>query len=142
MSKQVPLADGLFTWPAEKPVLIAGKCEKCGFVDFPRKEHCLRCFTGGTQRYELPRRGKLWTFTTQRFRPPAPPYAGADTAATFEPFNVGYIDLGGEILVEARLTEPDHQNLTIGQEMELVVVPFGIGDDDTETMIYAFRPVG
>ncbi|GGL13674.1 Zn-ribbon domain-containing OB-fold protein [Nocardia jinanensis] len=140
--KQVPLAEGLFTWPSENPALIAGKCVECGFVEFPKKQRCLRCFSGTTEAYELPRRGTLWTFTTQRFRPPAPPYAGGDTAETFEPFTVGYVELDGGLMVEARLTEPDPDKLSIGQEMELVVVPFGAAGDDSQTMIYAFRPVG
>ncbi|UIJ63948.1 OB-fold domain-containing protein [Amycolatopsis acidiphila] len=90
---------------------------------------------------ELPRRGRLWTFTTQRFRPPSPPYAGADTPETFVPFSVGYVELPGACRVEARLTEPDPDKLAIGQEMELTVLPFGSTPEGDETVVFAFQPV-
>jgi uncharacterized OB-fold protein len=93
------------------------------------------------EQVELPRHGTLWTFTTQQFRPPEPPYAGDDDEATFEPFAVGYIELPGALMVEARLTEPDVEKLSIGQEMELVILPFGTDAAGNQTMMYAFAPV-
>jgi uncharacterized OB-fold protein len=142
MTTQVPVAEDLFTWPAEEPALIAGRAAD-GTLVFPYRPRRLN----GTAReelarVELPRRGTLWTFTSQRFRPPAPPYAGDDTAETFEPFTVGYVELDGVGLrVEARLTEPDPEKLRIGQPMELTVVPLGRDPEGNQTMIYAFAPV-
>lgn len=138
---QVPLAEGLFTWPAEEPALIAGRSSD-GKLAFPYRRHRI---VGGAreelERVELPRRGTLWTFTTQRFRPPSPPYTGDDTAETFQPFAVGYVELPGALRVEARLTEADPEKLRIGQEMELRIVPFSRDAEGNETMIYAFAPV-
>jgi uncharacterized OB-fold protein len=57
------------------------------------------------------------------------------------PFAVGYVALGDEVKVEARLTETDPDVLTTGAEMELVVVPFRNENED-EVMTFAFRPVG
>ena len=54
----------------------------------------------------LPRRGRLWAWTTQDFPPPSPPYAGP-TGKDFVPFGVGYVELPGEVKVETRLTESD-----------------------------------
>jgi uncharacterized OB-fold protein len=138
---QVPVADDLFTWPSARPALIAGRSSD-GRLVFPyRRDRLVGGIREQLERVELPRRGTLWTFTSQQFRPPAPPYAGNDTAETFEPFTVGYVDLPGALRVEARLTEPDPEKLTIGQEMELRIVPFGRDADGNETMIYAFAPV-
>ncbi|MFF5324636.1 Zn-ribbon domain-containing OB-fold protein [Janibacter hoylei] len=138
---QVPLAEGLFTWPSEDPALIAGRASD-GSLVFPYRSHRL---VGGNrellEQVELPRRGTLWTFTTQYFRPTSPPYAGDDTDATFEGFTVGYVELPGALRVEARLTEPDASKLRIGQEMELVIIPLGKDKDGNQTMIYAFAPV-
>jgi uncharacterized OB-fold protein len=39
----------------------------------------------------LARRGTLWTWTIQCFRPKSPPYAG--DAESFEPYGVGYVEL-------------------------------------------------
>ena len=138
---QVPLAADLFTWPSDAPALIAGRSSD-GKLVFPYREH--RLVNGAVEnleKVELPRRGTLWSFTTQRFRPPSPPYAGEDTNETFEPFTVGYVELPDALLIEARLTEPDHEKLSIGQSMELRVVPFGKDADGNTTMIYAFGPV-
>lgn len=141
-SGQVAVADGLFTWAAGEPRLIGGRCAECGQIKFPAGAGCERC--GGTEVTDtlLPERGTLWTFTTQNFRPPSPPYDGSDTAETFRPFAVGYVDLGGEVMVEARLTEPDPARLTIGQQMRLVIVPYTTRADGTEVMTFAFAPVG
>src|SRR5580693_4405597 len=141
-SRQIPVAEGLFTWPADEPRLIGARCAGCDLVGFPAGLACQRC--GGTEVSPtlLPDRGTLWTFTTQGFRPPSPPYDGADTAETFQPYTVGYVDLGGQIMVEARLTEPDPARLTIGQQMRLVIVPYTTRADGTEVTTFAFAAAG
>jgi uncharacterized OB-fold protein len=141
-SEQAAVADGLFTQAAGEPRLIGGRCAACGHTGFPAGAACERC--GGTEMTDtlLPERGTLWTFTTQNFRPPSPPYDGSDTAETFQPYAVGYIDLGGEVMVEARLTEPDPGRLTIGQPMRLVIVPYTTRADGTEVTTFAFAPAG
>ena len=88
----------------------------------------------------LARRGRLWAWTTQDFPPPSPPYAGP-TGKDFVPFGVGYVELPGEVKVEARLTEADPDALRTGMEMELVLVPFRTDDDGNEVVTFAFRPV-
>jgi uncharacterized OB-fold protein len=85
----------------------------------------------------LSRHGSLWSFTVQGFRPKEP-YSGPEE---FEPYGVGYVELPGEVIVEARLTENDAEVLEIGADMELVVVPFRRDDDGNDVVTYAFRPV-
>jgi uncharacterized OB-fold protein len=53
---------------------------------------------------------------------------------------VGYVQLGGEVKVETRLTETN--GLQIGMDMELVLVPFRTDDQGNEVVTFAFRPVG
>jgi uncharacterized OB-fold protein len=89
----------------------------------------------------LPRTGTLWTWTVQAFHPKSPPYRGDDTAESFVPYGVGYVDLEGELLVEARLTENDPERLAVGAEMELVLVPLYRDDDGNDVLTFAFRPV-
>ena len=139
-SRQIPVAEGLFTWPADEPRLIGARCAGCGLVGFPAGPACQRC--GGTEATQtlLPDRGTLWTFTTQDFRPPSPPYDGAEGAETFQPYALGYVELPGEVMVEARLTEPDPARLAIGQPMRLAIVPYSVRADGTEVMTFAFAP--
>ncbi|HMF04233.1 MAG TPA: OB-fold domain-containing protein [Acidimicrobiia bacterium] len=135
---QVPVADDLFTWPADEPQLIGSRCTACGMVTFPAQGSCPRCASTEMAQHLLPRRGRLWAWTTQDFPPPSPPFAGA-RGKEFVPFGVGYVDLG-DVKVETRLTESDPERLSIGMEMELVVVPFRTDDTD-EVVTFAFRPV-
>ena len=137
---QTAFAPDVFTWPAEEPQLIGGRCSACGSITFPRPVSCARCGSTEVDEHLLPRRGSLWTFTIQGFLPKEP-YAGGETPETFEPYGVGLVQLGDEVRVESRLTENDPERLRIGMEMELVIVPFRTDDDGTEIMTFAFAPL-
>lgn len=140
MSSSRPIAPDLFTWPSDEPRLLGSRCEDCSTVVFPAAPGCPRCGSEAVERQELARRGRLWTFTTQSFLPKEP-YTGPETEESFTGYALGYVELPGEVMVEARLTEPDPERLEIGMEMELVVVPFRTDPDGTEVMTYAFAPV-
>jgi uncharacterized OB-fold protein len=129
----------VFTWPADEPQLIAGRCAACQAVAFPVATSCPRCGSTDVDEHLLPRRGTLWTWTTQGFLPKEP-YASGETDETFRPYGVGLVQLGDEVRVEARLTEADPAKLDFGMEVELVVVPFR-DDGDTTVVTFAFEPV-
>ena len=138
---QVAFAPDVFTWPADEPQLIGGRCGECATVTFPIQSSCARCGSLDVHQHLLPRQGTLWTFTTQEFLPKEP-YASGETLETFRPYGVGMVQLGDEVRVEARLTEADSAKLRIGMDVQLVVVPFRTEPDGTEIMTYAFEPVG
>jgi uncharacterized OB-fold protein len=125
-----PIADGLFTWPADQPRLIGSRCRECRVVTFPAQRSCPRCTSVDVEERLLEREGTLYTWTVQGFRP-KPPYAGPED---FEPYGVGYVELPGEVRVEARLTVADPDRLRIDMPVELVIVPFG------DKVTYAFAP--
>ena len=137
-SNQIPIEEGLFTWPSEAPALIGGKCPACGELHFPVQENCPACAGRSVDTVHLSRRGTLWTWTVQSFPPPVPPYVG--DVERFEPFGVGYIALPEGLYVEARLTENDAAKLRIGMDMEMTAVPFGVDEEGREIMTFAFRP--
>jgi uncharacterized OB-fold protein len=87
----------------------------------------------------FPRRGTLVAWTTQGFVP-GPPYLGAGTPDTFEPFAVGLVQLGDEIRVEARLTESDPAKLRFGMDVELVFALLFTDAEGTEILVWAFEP--
>jgi uncharacterized OB-fold protein len=138
---RVPIAEHLFTWPSDAPQLIGSRCGACGIVTFPSQDSCPRCASTQMDERLLSRRGRLWAWTLQHFPPPSPPYTGP-TGEAFVPFGIGYVELPGEVKVEARLTETDPERLAEGMEMELVVVPFRTDDQGNEVVTFAFRPVG
>ena len=140
MSKQVPVAEGLFTWPAANPALLGSRCQDCGIATFPAAESCMACSGQNVSVEELPGRGTLWTWTVQQFMPKTP-YKSNETMETFKPYGVGYLELPGGVRVEGRLTENDPGKLHIGMEMDVVFEPYRTEDNGDEVINFFFRPV-
>jgi uncharacterized protein len=120
----------------EEPRLIGSVCARCGTVTFPRQRSCPRCTSEDVQARELATRGELWSWTIQCFAPKAPPYLPGGVEE-FEPYGVGYIELPGEVRVEARLTESEPDRLRIGMLMDLTLIPVPGAPDK---LTFAFRP--
>ena len=128
--KRQPVDPSLFTEEAE-PRLVGGRHRQSGRVVFPLPRD---------EEYEplpLPRSGRLWSYTVQRFAPKSPPYAGPQP---FEPLAVGYVELPGALVVESRLAEVAFEKLAIGMPVELAIVPLRTDPDGTTVMTFAFRP--
>ena len=144
MTKQIPLETGIFSWPPDcpgHPYLIGSRCTNCGNHTFPAQSGCPKCAGAETEVLALSRRGTLWTWTVQAFPPKSPPFRGAVDPTHFQPFGVGYVELPGQVKVEARLTEVEFDALTIGMELELVLIPLTTDDDGNDVMTFAFRPL-
>jgi uncharacterized protein len=109
-------------------------------MTFPVQADCPACGGDSMKRALFDRSGTLWTYTTQEFIPKSPPYAKVETAETFKPYAVGYVDFAGQAKVEGRIDEADFSKLHIGMDMEVVVVPFMVSDGE-EVVTYAFRPI-
>jgi uncharacterized protein len=135
----VPFAENVFTWPADQPQLIGGQCGDCAAVFFPAQPSCGRCGSTAMAEHLLPTSGTVYSWTSQEFLPP-PPYTGGETRDSFRPTGVGLIDLEGEIMVEARLTECSPDKVHIGQRVEMVIVPFR-SDPEQDVVMFAFKPV-
>jgi uncharacterized OB-fold protein len=131
------VAEGLFTLTADGPRLLGSRCRNCGVVTFPRQASCPRCTSLDVEERLLAARGRLWSWTIQCFRPKSPPYGGTESPDDFVPYGVGYVELPGEVRVEARLTESDPERLRIDMPMELTLVPV---PGDQERVTFAFRP--
>ena len=138
---RVPVAEGLLAGLEEHPRLIASRRRDNGALSFPAEPA-----NEEVEEILLSPTGTLFTWTTQEFVPPAPPYTGDTDPAAFSSYAVGYVELSEGILVEGRLTESDPERLAIGQQMKLVVLPFKVepsadGEPDREIVTFAFAPV-
>lgn len=116
---------------SEKPPrLIGGRDRTTGRIVFPCPDD------DRFDPYPLKREGKLWSYTVQRFRPKSPPYEGPEA---FQPWALGYVELAGEVIVEARLAEVEFEHIMIGMPLELTLVPLDPAAADP-VLIPAFRP--
>ena len=140
MTSTVAVADGIFSIENGQPKLLGSRCTNCGNHMFPRQKGCPKCMFDEQEDVELATTGTLWTWTVQAFPPKSPPYLGP-TGDDFVPYGVGYVELPGELRVEARLTGFTDRAPRIGEEMELVIVPFTRNEGGDEVVSYAFAPV-
>jgi uncharacterized OB-fold protein len=125
------IAEGLFT-DETPPRLIGGKDRETGRIVYP-------CPSPKTHEpMPLSREGKLWSYTVQRYRPKTPPYAGPDA---FAPWIVAYVELPGEVIVEAPLYGVAFEDVMIGMPVRFSPAPLNPQDADS-VMIPAFVPAG
>ncbi|APL96051.1 OB-fold domain-containing protein [Sphingobium indicum] len=130
----IPIADGLICPDADGIALLASRERATHRLCFPaRPEDDTRY-----DRVLLPRTGRLWSWTVQRFRPKSPPYAGPEA---FEPYAVGYVELDGALIVEGRLVDVAFDDLAIGMAMRVVPLPFPLADGTVRTS-FGFAPDG
>jgi len=134
----IPIADGLFS--VEDAALVGSTCQDCEFIDFPRTTGCPRCGSDRLQDTLLHTTGTLWTWTSQEFRPVAPPYTGAEDPKAFQRYYVGFIELDGQTRVESRLVNVGPAGPQIGDQYRFTIQPFGPDADGNERLIYAFEP--
>lgn len=85
----------------------------------------------------MSRRGTLWSYTENRYPPPAP-YPAQEP---FEPFAIAAVALAAEGLIVlgkvARGTLA--ADLKVGIEMELTTMPLYVDDDGARRTVYAWK---
>ena len=138
-TNNVSVADGIFSVVDGQPRLLGSRCTGCGNHMFPRQSGCPKCMGNEQEDVELATTGTLWTWTVQAFPPKSPPYLGP-VGDAFVPYGVGYIELAGQVRVEARLTESDPTKLVIGMPMQIVLEPLCIDEEGNQVVTYAFAP--
>ena len=111
--------------------LVGVRCTVCATHAFPPQAACPRC-GAATESITLPARGEVWSWTIQHIQP-KPPYRGPEP---FEPFAVGYVDLG-PVRVETRLAGRAPDAWRIGDAVQLVA---GASDADGAVWSFEFAP--
>src|SRR5215469_5311750 len=134
---RVPIREGLFEWREGEPYLIGSRCRECGEVTFPANSFCPQCCVETAEPLPLTRRGTLYSFTVQRFKPP-PPYKGPEP---FAPYGVGMIELPEGVRITSLLETADVDGLKVGAPMELVISELFEDESGNEVLGYKFRPV-
>ncbi len=139
--KRVPAIDGWFRMDEKDPRLIGTRCRSCGSTFFPRETAFCRnpaCEGSEFESVELSRRGTLWSFTDNRYAPPAP-YVAPDP---FEPYAIAAVELAAErmVVLGQVVRGVGTDRLRAGMEMELVLDTL-YSDDANDYVVWKWRPV-
>jgi len=135
--KKVPLIEGLFTWPSDKPQLIGSKCKKCGSLAFPKVTYCVNpdCekVKENIEEVKLSNTGTIFTHTIHTYAPSVP-----FKLDPFKPYGIAMVDLPDGIRVLGMLTTTE--GIKIGMPVEMTV---GTLYEDAENayITWQFKPV-
>ena len=140
--KRAPAIDGWFTID-DSPALLGNRCTACGTVFFPKASFFCRnpaCSGEEFDEVRLSQRGRIWSFTDAQYQPPPPYIPRSDP---HQPFAIAAVELAEEqMVVLGQIADGFGVNdLTVGQQVELVIEPL-YADDDTEYVVYKWKPVG
>ena len=143
---QRPVVAGWFTQDGgdEDFRLLVTRCTACSSVFFPREDSfCRNPACGGGELVEVPlsKRGRVWSYTDGRYRPPAP-YV-SDPAVEWEPYTLLAVELEAERMVVLGQDAPGVPVAYIarGMDVELVMGVLNSVRDPSWTT-WHWRPVG
>ena len=140
MKTRVAAVDGWFTL-GDEPALLGSRGAETGSYFFPKNLAFSRNPIAPTEdltEVELSRRGKVWSWATNHYQPPAP-YMSADP---FVPYTVVAVELIEEQMVVLGPLAPDADPsaLSVGTEVEITLGTL-YEDDDHEYVIWQWKPV-
>ena len=134
-SQRIPIREDLLSTPLD-PLpgvrLLGTKCSACGEVTLGASASCANCCGTSVEAIALSPRGKLWTYTVIRNRPPGD-YRGPEPFASY---GVGLVELPDGIRVLSPLGG-DLDGFTIGAEM--VFEAYCLYRDAQGSEVIAFR---
>ncbi len=142
MSKnRVPAIEGWFTLDEASPQLLGLRDPGSGSYFFPKDvavSHAPGYDDAELEEVALSRTGKLWSYTTNHYKPPEP-YMAPDP---FEPYTVAAVELSQERMVVMGQLAPgvSAEQLEVGMEMELVLDTL-YEDDENEYVVWKWKPV-
>jgi hypothetical protein len=138
--QKIPAVNGWFTMDFEKPHLIASRCKSCGDYFFPKETSFCRnpnCSGVEFDEVHLSRRGSLWSFTLNCYKPPYPYMS----PGPFFPYGIAVVELKEEkMMVLGQIVQDfDYKKLKVGMEMELVLEKL-YEDKDYEYIVWKWKP--
>ena len=141
---RTPVVDGWFAGNGDGFRLLGTRCAACGSVFFPREDvHCRNpeCPGGDLEEVALSPRGRIWSYTDSRYRPPSPYVTNPELS--WEPYALIAVELEAERIVVLGQAVPGVTvaDLTVGTEVEVVPGVLHEGAETTWTT-WHWRPTG
>ena len=134
--RRIPIRERLLSTPLsplEDVRLLGSKCKSCGEVGLGEVSSCQNCAGQDLVVIPLSQKGKLWTFTVIRNRPPGD-FKGK------VPMGEGLVELPEGIRVKSPLGG-DIENLEIGMDLKFKAYPLYQNENGDEVIAFRFDPV-
>lgn len=131
------VAADLFEVSDDEVALIGSRCGACGSHYFPQALGCRNpdCGHPSVARVLLGRRGRLYSYTVQKYQPPP-----LFRMAAWEPYAIGLVALDEGLKVIAMLTGMDLEDLRIGTAVRLVAEPLYEDETGRAVLTYKYAP--
>lgn len=135
---QRPVAEDLFRITADGPALIGTRCTGCGTHYFPKSLSCRNpaCDAKAAQEVTMGRRGRLYSYTVQAYRPPA-----LFRMEPWVPYAIGLVELPEGLRVLGMLTGCELDDIRIDMPLELVVETLYRDEQGRDVSTYKFSPL-
>ena len=133
--KRVPIREGLLSAPLsplEDVRLLGSKCKHCGEVGLGAVKNCQNCAGEELEVIRLSGKGKLWTYTVIRQKPPGD-FKGK------VPMGEGLVELPDGIRVKSPLGG-DVEKLEIDMDLNFAAYPLYENEDGDEVIAFRFDP--
>ena len=134
--RRIPIRERLLSTPLsplEDVRLLGSKCKSCGEVGLGEVSSCQNCAGEDLVVIPLSQKGKLWTFTVIRNKPPGD-FKGK------VPMGEGLVELPEGIRVKSPLGG-DIENLKIGMDLKFKAYPLYQNENGDEVIAFRFDPV-
>ncbi|MBQ1090783.1 Zn-ribbon domain-containing OB-fold protein [Streptomyces sp. B93] len=135
---------GWFAGEGDAFRLLGTRCSGCASVFFPREDvHCRNpgCSGGDLVEVPLSRRGRVWSYTDSRYRPPSP-YV-TDPELPWVPCALIAVELESERMVVLGQAAPGVTVAHLAVGMEVEVVPgVLLGEAGATWTTWQWRPTG
>ena len=112
--------------------LLGFRCLECDVHVFGPATFCQACTSSNLEPVELGKRGTLYSYTVVRVPPSGWPGQ--------VPYVLGQVELPEGPQVLAEVIECPEDELKIGLPVELALVPVKSSDDESEKVVYKWRP--
>ncbi|MGA4847597.1 Zn-ribbon domain-containing OB-fold protein [Streptomyces sp. G5(2025)] len=140
---RTPVVADWFAGEGENFRLLGTRCSACAAVFFPREDGFCRnpgCAGGELAEVPLSRRGRVWSYTDGRYRPPAP--FVSDPELPWRPYTLMAVELAAERMVVLGQAVPGISVADLEVGMEVEVVPGVLNEDEGTTWTtWHWRPV-
>jgi len=135
-TRRIPIRERLLSTPLsplDDVRLLGSKCKNCGEVGLGEVSHCQNCAGEDLVVIPLSQKGKLWTFTVIRNRPPG------DFKGNV-PMGEGLVELPEGVRVKSPLGG-DVEKLEIGMDLKFTAYPLYVNESGDEVIAFRFDPV-